>query len=164
MKNILVLGIGNRLMMDDGIGVYVVEELNLRNRISEVSFVVGETDTNFCFRKIEQSSYIFIVDAAYLGSEPGSLEILNFRDVLENPLKSISSHNFGLLNEIAFSSKKPDGLFIGIEPYEINYFHGLSSNLQKKFPKIVENIESIISKNLSEILSKHIKPHTKCII
>ena len=40
--------------------------------------------------------------------------------------------------------KNIEGLFIGIEPYEINYALCLSQALQKHFPRIIEEIESII--------------------
>lgn len=47
MKELLVLGIGNILMMDDGIGVYIVEELKNRNTNPCIRYVIGETDVFF---------------------------------------------------------------------------------------------------------------------
>lgn len=97
MKNITVLGIGNRLMCDDGIGVYITEELNAihRDRTSfetllsgavkqdwygnvQVSFISGETDIDFCKDIIKESEFIVIIDAADMGEEPGSVKVLNF--------------------------------------------------------------------------------------
>lgn len=46
MKEIVVLGIGNRLMMDDGIGVRLVEELDQREHVPYIRYVPGETDAN----------------------------------------------------------------------------------------------------------------------
>ena len=44
MKQILVLGIGNRMMKDDGIGVRIAEALALENDLENVDYVAGETD------------------------------------------------------------------------------------------------------------------------
>ena len=55
MKEVLVLGIGNRLMMDDGIGVLVVEELKKRNTNPYIRYIIGETDTYFCMNQMEEA-------------------------------------------------------------------------------------------------------------
>ncbi len=44
MEKIIVLGIGNLLMMDDGIGIYLIEQLCKLNCTPYVSFLIGESD------------------------------------------------------------------------------------------------------------------------
>lgn len=141
MKEILVLGIGNRLMADDGIGVYVVEELKRRNSNPKIFYLVGETDFYFCLNEMKEALYTIIVDAAYLGNKPGTISIISFQHVSRNCIQSISVHESHLLNDI----KGIEGMLICIEPYEINYCISLSSTLQEQFLKIVEKTESIIS-------------------
>ena len=144
MKEVLVLGIGNRLMMDDGIGVYVVEELKKRNTNPGIQYVIGETDIYFCLNHIEKSSYTIIVDAAFFDKEPGTISTFPLEQVFKNPIQPISVHDSYLLNEIKMRGKGIEGVFIGIEPHEVNYCPNLSTNLQEKFIKVVEKIESII--------------------
>lgn len=148
MKEVLVLGIGNRLMMDDGIGVYVVEELKNRNKNPDIRYIIGETDIYFCLNLIEKASYIIIVDAVCLNKQPGAISTIPLGQVFKNPIHPISVHDSHLLSEIEMTDKSTEGLLIGIEPYEINYSFGLSPILQEQYFKIVEEIENIITINI----------------
>lgn len=145
MREMLVLGIGNRLMMDDGIGVYAVETLKRRNTNPGIRYVIGETDIYFCLHHIEKASYIIIVDAACFGKEPGTISAIPFEQVIKNPIQPISVHDSHLFDEIRMRGKGIDGVFIGIEPHEVNYCLNLSTKLQEQFIKIIEEIESIIA-------------------
>lgn len=145
MKKVLVLGIGNRLMMDDGIGVHVVEELGKRNADPDVCYVAGETDAGFCLQQIEEASTVIIVDAACLGKEPGAICNIPLRQALQCSPNTISFHEFDLFKELIIEGKGIEGMLIGIEPYYINYGMRLSDVLQDMFPDIVYNVKSIIA-------------------
>ena len=145
MKDILVIGVGNRLMMDDGIGVHVVEELKERSTNPGIRYIVGETDIYYCLDQIEEASYIIIVDAACFNKEPGTISKIPLLPVLKNRMLPTSVHDSNLLYEIMPGSKGSDGVFIGIEPAEVNYCPNLSKNLQEQFISIVEGIEDIIA-------------------
>lgn len=145
MKEMLIVGIGNRLMMDDGIGVYVVEELEKRNSNSDIRYIIGETDIYFCLYHIEKASYIIIIDAAFSGKDPGTISEITFEQIINNPMQIISIHDMHLLDEIRMRGNGIDGVFIGIEPQEVNCCPNLSTKLQEQFNKIVEEIERIIS-------------------
>lgn len=145
MKELLVLGIGNRLMMDDGIGVYVVEELKRRNTNPHIRYVTGETDIYFCLNQMKEALMTFIVDAAFFDKEPGSISTIPLEQVYKNPIHPISVHDSHLLGEIEMTGKNMEGLFIGIKPYGIDYSIGLSKILQKQYFKIVAGIENIIA-------------------
>ena len=148
MKEILVLGIGNKLMMDDGIGVYVVETLSSRNVNANISYIVGETDVYFCLKQIEEASFLVILDAACLNKTPGTISIIPLEQIFGHPIHSLSLHDFHLLSELSMKGTSVEGLFIGIEPYEINYCYGLSGFLQEQYLDIVEKIEEVIIENL----------------
>ncbi|HEY9062843.1 MAG TPA: hydrogenase maturation protease [Pseudobacteroides sp.] len=145
MKEILVLGIGNLLMMDDGIGVNVVETLKKRNTNPGIRYVIGETDIYFCLNHIQKASYTVIVDAACLDKEPGAIRAIPLGQVFKNPIRPISAHDFHLFSQIEMTDKIIEGLFIGVEPYKIDYSFGLSAILQEQYFKIVERIENIIT-------------------
>lgn len=145
MKEVLVLGIGNQLMMDDGIGVYLVETLKRRNTSPGIRYVIGETDIYFCLDQIEKASYIIIVDAACFNREPGAISTIPLKEVFKNPIHPISVHDSHLLSEIERKGINIEGLFIGIEPYEISYSFGLSAILKEQYFKIADGIENIIT-------------------
>lgn len=144
MKTLLVFGIGNRLMMDDGIGVHVVEKLKRQSVNSIARYIIGETDTYYCLDQILEDSYIIVVDAAYLGEKPGTLSIIQLNKVLESTVNQTSIHESHLLSEIRLSGKKVEGIFIGIEPSEIDYGFNLSQDIQNRFEEIVNYVRQII--------------------
>lgn len=144
MKKVLVLGIGNRLMMDDGIGVYIVEELSKRKQDNNTLYVVGETDVNFCMQCMEGMLSVIIIDAAYFGNDPGSIYTIPVNKVLQGSLNMFSQHEFDLLRQLKTKGKAVEGMFIGIEPKEIAYGLQLSDALKDKFEDIINIVGKAI--------------------
>lgn len=52
-RTFIVLGIRNQLMMDDGVGIYLVEELADKNEDAQVHYLVGESDVDYCLEKFK---------------------------------------------------------------------------------------------------------------
>jgi hydrogenase maturation protease len=152
MKTLLVFGIGNRLMMDDGIGVHVVEELKKQRINPLVQYVIGETDIYYCLDQVSEDSYIIVVDAAYLGEKPGTLSIVELNMVSDIPVNKTSIHESHFLSEVRLSGKKIEGILIGIEPSEINYGINLSPDIQERFIEIVNYTSQIIEHVINNYL------------
>ena len=144
MKNILVLGIGNQLMMDDGIGVSVVKELESRNTDSEIRYMIGETDVDFCIDEMEKADYVIIVDAAFLGVEPCTVRTFWLKDVLEETSLSLFVHDMNLLHAMKRYNYMGQGVLIAIEACKIKCSIKLSEEMEKNFPTIVDEVEDII--------------------
>lgn len=130
-------------MMDDGIGVYIVEGLAARDKAKINQYIIGETDLDYCISMIKDEDYIILIDAMVLGKEPGSISINPLEEVIY-PEHLVYSHDYHLLNLIKLSGRK--GILIGIEPFLIDYNVGLSENLIKSFNEILITIENIIAK------------------
>jgi len=139
----VVIGIGNRLMRDDGIGVYIVESLAARDKTKMNQYIIGETDLDYCISKIEGEDYIILIDAMVLGKEHGNVSINSFEE-LTYPKHLVYSHDYHLLNLLKLRGSK--GILIGIEPFLIDYNIGLSEPLSKSFNEILITIENIIAK------------------
>jgi len=89
-KRILVLGVGNILFTDEGIGVRVVEQLQERYRFStNVSLLDGGTLGMRLMDYIVKSDKLIIVDAVMGGQEAGSIYRLTGDDLR----KSLSFKN-----------------------------------------------------------------------
>lgn len=144
MSRVTVLGIGNRLLCDDGIGNYIVEELMLHNQNQELNFVVGETDVDFCIDIASKSSNLIIVDAMFLGKNPGEVSLYSISGNVISKTFSLSQHNFHLLDVLGQNINIPRGYIIGIEPYEFTFSAGLSPVLEQKFPSIIEETKDYI--------------------
>jgi len=147
MKKILVLGIGNRLMKDDGIGIYVVEQLSRQNNMEDFEFMVGETDIDFCLSVIREASdkdiIIVIIDAVISGKQPGDILVLEI-DELTGSRGGISLHNQTLLDCISNFGMEIKGFLIGIEPFDICYHFDLSPVLKKRLAEICDHVTGLL--------------------
>lgn len=158
--SIKVIAIGNRLMGDDGIAIYVAEKL--RNRLKEkgIEVIIGETDFEYCLSKIEKDDKVIILDATYFGLLPGTvLEIVNNRHVERELLyKNIflhenkfshenlfSQHRYSLVKAIRDCYPSVDYYIIGIEGENYNFSLRLSDCIEKKFEQICDRSKEIIT-------------------
>lgn len=77
---VAVVGIGNELNGDDGFGVHVARELGTSGRI--ISFQAHTVPENFISKiASEKPSHVIFIDAAAMGARPGTLELLQPKDL-----------------------------------------------------------------------------------
>ncbi|WP_044641125.1 hydrogenase maturation protease [Risungbinella massiliensis] len=154
MGKIIVLGIGNQLMMDDGIGIYLVEELARHNDQLNVHYLIGESDIDYCLNQIEGASFVIILDAVYSGQNFGEVSVFPLTDLHEYQTLDISPHNLHLFHVLYHKKETLKGYLIGVEPYEIRFHIGLSDILTAKWSiillKVKKTIEELIAKEQVE--------------
>ncbi|MBT2689544.1 hydrogenase maturation protease [Bacillus sp. ISL-47] len=148
MKNIIILGIGNKLMMDDGIGVYLVEELSKTETNPQINYVIGESDIDYSLSQLEGAEFVIILDAVLSGSKPGDLTIFPLDRVHSHRMLDLSPHNLHLFQALYYQRDKMKGFLIGIEPSEISFQMGLSRVLSKKWPEILYSVKKTIEELL----------------
>lgn len=127
-KNIKVIGIGNSLCSDDGVGVQTVERLQRIDLPRQVTLVAGETDSWFCLTEAMAADYVVIIDAFVGGGPPGMIYRLDFAELADCPL-SASQHEESLLYLIMqqrTTGHPIQGRLYGIEPASLALRVGLS--------------------------------------
>ncbi|MFW6005220.1 MAG: NiFeSe hydrogenase maturation protease [Desulfonatronovibrionaceae bacterium] len=148
MKTLLVMGIGNILLRDEGAGVYCMQELKKQDWPENVYFVDGGTFTQDLFYIFENYDHLLVLDAVRGGREPGTLYRLEEKDLVENQKQQISLHDIDLLDSLKMAEllgKKPNLTVLGIEPLEIQWEMGLTPEVQKHFPGFVQAAAKEIS-------------------
>jgi hydrogenase maturation protease len=81
-KKVLVMGVGNTLLQDDGIGVHVTESLKMSQQSApDVSFIDGGTIGLSLLPEIEDADAVIIVDASEIGEPPGSMRIFRNAEI-----------------------------------------------------------------------------------
>lgn len=150
MENIIVLGIGNRLMMDDGIGIYLIEQLPKLNRTPHVSFLIGESDIDYCMDQIMKTTFVIIVDAVFSGNKPGELTVYPLANLHEYQTLDISAHNFHLFQSLYQQKESIKGYLIGVEPYEIRFHIGLSKTIREKWKTILQDVSQTIDRLIAK--------------
>lgn len=137
-----VVGIGNRLYCDDGIGCEVVRRLCAEYPDRRIKYLVGETDIAYCLSHIF-TRQVILVDAVKAGCEPGSVHIYTPDEFLLGFNNGFSMHNLHLLT-LFNNNTKFDIRIIGIEPYEVILHAGLSGKMIKLLDRIVLTISGMI--------------------
>lgn len=93
--NILILGLGNVLMGDEGIGIKAVENLQEQSLPSKVDILDGGTGGFQLLSLFQEYEHIIIIDATIGGKKPGEIQVLTPRFASEFP-RSLTSHDIGL--------------------------------------------------------------------
>lgn len=94
-NEILVLGIGNYLMGDEGVGVHFINRIQESDFPDNISFIDGGTGGFTLIPYIENHKKVIIVDATMDGREEGTIALLKPKFSNDFPI-SLSGHNFGL--------------------------------------------------------------------
>jgi hydrogenase maturation protease len=125
--NTLILGIGNLLLCDEGVGIHVVRALVRRELPSGVAVVEAGTAFLDALSEIAQADRILIVDAMKGGGAPGTVYRVPF-DQCRHPGMLASLHGLDLSRVLymAGNDRKPEILVFGIEPAHIEWGMELS--------------------------------------
>jgi hydrogenase maturation protease len=138
----VILGIGNVLLSDEGIGVHVANALSDMELPPGVSVVEGGTDGFRLLNIITEADRLIVVDAVKGGAEPGSIYRFNVDEVRNVPPGFRTSvHQVGILEVIDLSGligKTPRTTVIGVEPKSLDMSLELSPEIKEKIPRIIE--------------------------
>lgn len=144
MKHTVVLGIGNRLMGDDGIGVRVVEALGRENESENIRFTAGETDVYYCLDELAAGDLCILIDGACTGKAPGSVGMVDLRQIFTQRKVPLTFHDFDLFHAMKRVNLLKDGILITIEVCSLELSAELSPALQEQFDTIVRHVKEVI--------------------
>lgn len=141
-----VIGTGNILLSDDGIGIRVVEELSKEMAYDDnIEFIVGETDFYYCIDNINQGDFLIIIDSTILGKEPGDVTVIPFEECDKYIKGAITEHGDSLIKVIRRENSTAEGICIGIEAETIAYSTELSKNLKDRLQVILLEVKKVIA-------------------
>jgi hydrogenase maturation protease len=145
VRQVLILGLGNPLMGDDGIGVRIVEEVKGLGLPDEVTVIEGGTAGLDLIPLMEGYQRVIVVDAADLGHPPGAVVRFTPSEVqLHTADAPLSPHQIGLGEVLALAEAlrlaPAELVIIGVQPSRIEAGLGLSPEVERAIPKIVEII------------------------
>lgn len=130
-----VFGIGNPLLGDDGIALYLLNLLEQNPLLtSKMTFYLAETDCLYALEQIQPDDFIIILDSCYFKKPLGTLVHMPLRDWLLNSY--VSTHSLNFLAELQLYFPKINGFFLGIEIHRVEPSLTLSPALAKRLPQL----------------------------
>ena len=143
--SVLVLGLGNPLRGDDGVGPRVVEELTCRGLPKgRVALDVGAGGLDL-LQVLEGWKRVVVIDAACVGQEPGQFVRFTPDEVrLAQAADSFSLHYSGLSEVLALADALgrvlPEMVIFGVQPGEIGWREGLSPAVEAALPALADAV------------------------
>lgn len=146
-SKILVLGIGNVLMGDEGIGVHAIKELEKRSWPENVHFLDGGTGGFHLLEYLQHYKKIIMIDATMDGQPPGTLRLIKPKFSSDFP-KALSAHDIGLkdlVESAALLDHMPEVHLITvsvatIQPMQLE----MSTEIKDAIPKVIQSVSEIL--------------------
>ncbi len=139
-KRYLVLGVGNILLKDEGLGVRAVEYMRERYSVPEsVELVDGGTGGLNLVSLMRDFDHVIIIDAVAPKTEPGALYRIPGKMLPKSPPLMTTAHQLGVQDMLAIAALEgsdPEVVVIGMEPKEISIGLELSSVVREKLPEV----------------------------
>jgi len=121
-NRILVLGVGNILFTDEGIGVRAVEEIERLYDVSDnVTLMDGGTLGTRLMDPILNCDFLIVIDAVLGDGEPGSIYRLTGDDLRKSLAFKDSMHQTDLVDTLIMCEivgTRPEAIIVGMEPFD----------------------------------------------
>ena len=149
---VLVLGLGNVLLGDDGIGAAAVDRLERDYRIpSEVRLVEGGTLGLSLLAEIAEAQHVILVDAVATDAPPGTLVRLDGADVIDAVRDRLSVHQVGvadLLNAARLIGRYPVsvvllGLVPGLIGLGVGRTHAVDAAIDALVAAVLREVQTL---------------------
>lgn len=148
---VLVLGIGNLVMSDDGVGVQVVQHLQREYRFADnVEIMDGGTLGLDLLPKLEGIDHLIVVDAVETGRRPGTCVRLAGEELPIALETKLSPHQMGLKDLLSVARllghSPAEMVLIGVQPGSIEMGTELTPEIEVMLPVLVGNILNELEK------------------
>ena len=162
MNKLLVLGIGNMLLTDDGVGVFASQELMKEDWPEQVTIREGGTFTQDIFYSFKGYSHLLVLDVVHCGGKPGTLYRLTEDALIKDDKQRLSIHDIDLIGSLRMAEKlfgtKSELLVLGVEPKDyVTWNIGLSDDVQTVFPEFL----ALARKEIGEWLKRYGNEETR---
>jgi hydrogenase maturation protease len=144
---VLVLGIGNVLMGDEGVGVHLVRQLSQMMLPENVECLDGGTGSFLLLEPMQQAQRVVLIDATIDGNPAGTVTRLTPKFSSDYP-KTLTAHDIGLKDLLDTAYLTGRGLDVTLFAVSIDPLQGLGMELS---PAISRRVPEIAGTVLDEV-------------
>ena len=143
-RNVLILGVGNLLLTDDGFGVHVINELRNIPLPPNVALIEAGIVSHQLIPELHGADLLIFVDAVEAGDTPGSIfrfrpEDMRFMSQLKTSLHEMSLMDVLLMTEL--TGKRPETVIIAVQPRDVRSCSmELNDEIKAAIPKVIDLI------------------------
>lgn len=152
-KALLVMGVGNLLLTDDGAGVHAVRALMAESWPESVEFVDAGTAARGIVHRLNEFRNLLVLDGVRCGQPPGTIGRWDEAELAPGGGAMISMHDldvFDLLTTAELTGGRPALRVVGVEPENLTDWNlNLSPAIAAVFPDYLSKIRAEIRAILS---------------
>ena len=149
-KKIAIIGIGNTLRRDDGIGIIVLESLLKLYKRKDIDYLNFGNASFDLLHRIKNYDSAILIDGINAGFHPAELKVSQLKDIdykLDNSLTSTHELNLKSIFELSKKLKIQTKIFVaGIQVTDTSFGEGISEALEQKKEEITKEIATFIDK------------------
>ena len=151
MAEVTVLGIGNLLMRDEGIGVRLLAAArDARDWPEQIEFVDGGAGGLNLLNVIEQARRLVVFDAADMQLAPGECRVVEPEQIADEPPEHrVSLHDLPFMETLKLCRRFTRGpgfvRLLVVQPKTIEFSRQLSEDLTKAFGSLVETAVTLLT-------------------
>jgi hydrogenase maturation protease len=148
-KKIAVIGVGNLLLGDEGVGIHAVNELKKMSFSSNVDIIDGGTMGIDLLFLIEDAEHAIIIDCLDSGEKPGTLFRVPAEEIFAGPgREKYSLHEMDLVDVLSTGRNLhmlPHVVIFGVQPGEISVSLELTPEVRNTLPRLLKLISAEIN-------------------
>ncbi len=152
MNKLTVLGLGNILMRDEGIGVLLMEKVRDSLDWPDVEFIDGGVGGLGLMSVIEQAQRLIVFDAAEMGLPPGSVRVIAPEQLRDDDAGRMSMHDVSFAEVLRlcgqFFTAPQTVRILAIQPAVVDYGRKLSDELSAALPELIAAGTNLIKETL----------------
>ena len=155
MKKLLVMGVGNTLLTDEGLGVHAVNALSTEDFGEGVHLIDGGTFTQDIFYLFEGYEGLLVLDIVKSGKKAGTISLFTEEDLVQNEKQRLSLHDIDLLDSLRMAGlvgKRPKMRIVGMEPKDFtSWGESVTPEIAAYFPDYLSVIRQEIKRFLADL-------------
>ncbi|MDR3288593.1 MAG: HyaD/HybD family hydrogenase maturation endopeptidase [Peptococcaceae bacterium] len=146
---IMIMGIGNVLLSDEGCGVQFLKELEEAQLPEDVELLEGGTAGLELVHLIKEADFLILIDAVNAQSDPGALFRFQPEELSVFPPEfQVSFHQVGIIEVLSVAKllgNAPQTLIYGIQPKSLEWGMELSAEVRAVFPRLLRLVTGEIA-------------------
>lgn len=154
MNKLMVVGIGNYILQDEGVGVHAIKRLMEMDLPDGVELVDGGTHSYDLVDFFCQAENLIIIDAMQAGGEPGTMYRAPLEELGLRPQENCTSlhemHFIEAVKMVNMMGHYPKIIVYGIEPEVIDWGMELTPLIEEKLPRLTELVAEEIRALMAE--------------
>lgn len=143
-RKVLILGVGNLLLKDDGFGVHLINALKDIEFPNNISVIEAGTVSHQLIPLLREMSHLIVIDVVEAGDTPGSLFRFSPDDMQFPSEQKVSLHQMSLIDVLRMAELiggKPKTVIIGVQPKDVTSWSlELSDELEAAIPKVKDMV------------------------